>query len=131
MLSLLLVLNFCGPLADPNGHCDIRLYPPPRLLKVQGTPGDASSAIGNEVRIWRALSGDTMELDGQVVRLRGVSCPDPETADGRAAKALLNTFLRGGYIECALRSVDGETLGDCAKEGRDIATGMRDSGYCE
>ena len=131
MFPLLLVINLCGPLADPNGHCDVRLHPAPRLLKIQDTPDGSGSAIGNEVRVWRALSGDMMELDGRVVRLRGVTCPDAATADGRAAKALLNTFLRGGYIECALREDAHGLLGDCTKDGRDIARGMLASGYCE
>ncbi|MEQ8899213.1 MAG: hypothetical protein RID23_19190 [Roseovarius sp.] len=76
---------------------------------------------------WAAVSGDEMVLDGEAYRLSGVSCPDPETEEGRAAKALLNTFLRGGYIEC--RVAGGRA--SCSKEGRDIATGLIRSGYCE
>lgn len=77
--------------------------------------------------VWAAVSGDEVILDGETYRLSGVSCPDPGTEDGRAAKALLNTFLRGGYIECR---VDGGRA-SCSKEGNDIATGLIRSGYCE
>lgn len=77
--------------------------------------------------VWAAVSGDEVRLDGETYRLSGVACPDPETEAGRAAKALLNTFLRGGYIECR---VEGDRA-SCSKEGRDFATGLIRSGYCE
>lgn len=89
-------------------------------------PG-AGMAQGSGPTVWAAVSGDAVRLDGENYRLSGVSCPDPETEAGRAAKALLNTFLRGGYIECR---VDGGRA-SCSKEGRDIATGLIRSGYCE
>lgn len=95
------------------------------LLLAMPSTGMAQEAA--EPPIWAAVSGDELSLDGETYRLSGVSCPDPDTEDGRAAKALLNTFLRGGYIECR---VDGG-LASCSKEGRDIATGMIRSGYCE
>lgn len=90
----------------------------------------AAPAIDNQPRIWRALSGDTLELDGKTYRLRGVTCPDPSTEAGRAAKALLNTFLRDGRIRCRVSDGAEENLATCTKEGRDMATGMLDSGYC-
>lgn len=77
--------------------------------------------------VWAAVSGDEVVLEGETYRLSGVSCPDPDTQEGRAAKALLNTFLRGGYIEC--RVAGGRA--SCTKEGNDIATGLIRSGYCE
>lgn len=90
----------------------------------------ASRAIENEPRIWRALSGDRLELDGTIFRLHGVRCPDLDEEAGRDAKALLNTFLRGGDIACRVwRTSDGPQA-QCAKEGRDIATGMVRSGLC-
>lgn len=94
----------------------------PALAAESGAP-----AVDNAPRIWRAISGDTLELDGKTYRLRGVDCPEPETSVGRQAKALLNTFLRGGYISC---EVSGKTA-SCRKEGRDMASGMVESGLCE
>ncbi|KZY48168.1 hypothetical protein A3731_28465 [Roseovarius sp. HI0049] len=87
----------------------------------------AAGMAQSEAPVWAAVSGDEVVLDGETYRLSGVSCPDPATETGRAAKALLNTFLRGGYIECR---VEGGRA-SCSKEGRDIATGLIRSGYCE
>jgi len=71
-----------------------------------------------------------MELDGKVVHLRGVTCPSPDAEEGRAAKAMLNTFLRGGEVECRVTIWLHGRRATCTKEGREIATGMRQSGYC-
>lgn len=81
----------------------------------------SASAEANQPRIWIALSGDRLELDGQRARLRGVRCARPDTDEGRAAKALLNTFLRAGHVRCALRG----GLADCTVNGRDINAEMR------
>ena len=88
---------------------------------------NTAPADDNTARVWSAVSGDEVMLDGETYRLSGVTCPEPDTEDGRAAKALLNTFLRGGYIAC--RVEDGRA--SCSKEGNDIATGLIRSGYCE
>lgn len=84
-------------------------------------------AEDNAARVWAAVSGDEVVLDGETYRLSGVSCPGPDTEDGRAAKALLNTFLRGGYVACRIE--DGRA--SCSKEGNDIAAGLIRSGYCD
>lgn len=86
----------------------------------------AAPAADNAPRVWRALSGDRLELDGATYRLGGVTCPAPETGAGRAAKALLNTFLRNGYVVC--RAADGQAV--CQKDGRDFAEGLIASGHC-
>ena len=113
-----------GPLPVTSGE-DVVSFPP-SLLRSESS--SSASAIDNQPRIWRALSGDTMELDGRTFRLAGVTCPDPDTEDGRTAKALLNTFLRSGRIAC--RVTDTEQV-SCTKEDRDFATGMLASGLCE
>lgn len=77
-------------------------------------------------RVWRALSGDRVVLDGTEYRLSGVDCPAPETDAGRAAKALLNTYLRGGYLVCDVD--DGRAA--CRRDGRDVAEGLIESGHC-
>lgn len=90
----------------------------------------APRAIENEPRIWRALSGDMLELDGTIYRLHGVRCPDMGEKDGRDAKALLNTFLRGGEIACRVWQSPEGPHATCNKEGRDVATGLIKSGLC-
>lgn len=123
LLSLLFVCAFPEYLGD---LCDQYLRPAPRELKIEGSDRPPSSAIDKVPRVWRALSGDRVELDGKAYSLRGVVCPDPSSDQGRRAKALLNTFLRGGTITCR---IEGEEA-TCRKEGRDMATGMIASGLC-
>ena len=91
----------------------------------------APRAIENEPRIWQALSGEMVELDGVIYRLHGVRCPDMAVKEGRDAKALLNTFLRGGKIECRVWQTPQGPHATCAKEGRDVATGLIRSGLCQ
>ena len=55
----------------------------------------SAPARDNIPRVWRAISGDKVELDGETYRLHGVVCPAPDTDNGRQAKALLNTFMGG------------------------------------
>lgn len=99
----------------------------PSTAHAAETEAISAPAIGNQPRLWRALTGDRLELDGEVMRLKGVRCPDASTDDGRAAKALLNTFLRGGYVTCR---ADGDAA-TCRKNGQEVADGMLASGYCE
>ncbi|WP_135503941.1 hypothetical protein [Roseovarius aestuariivivens] len=123
LLSLLFVCAFPDYFGD---LCDLYLRPAPRELKIEGSDRPPSSAIDRQPRVWRALSGDRVELDGTAYDLKGVVCPDPGGAEGRRAKALLNTFLRGGSITCR---IEGNTA-TCRKEGRDMATGLIASGLC-
>lgn len=123
LLSLLFVCAFPEDLGD---LCDLYLRPPPRELKIEGSNRPPSPAIDKQPRVWRALAGDRVELDGTAYDLHGVVCPDPSSDKGRRAKALLNTFLRGGTITCRIEG-DAAT---CRKEGRDMATGMIASGLC-
>jgi len=97
----------------------------PLLAHAQSDP--FAPAKNNEPRIWSALSGELMLLEGELVWLRGVVCPSVKTDTGRRAKALLNTFLRGGNITC---HVHPGGMADCTKEGRDFASGMARSGLC-
>lgn len=126
MQALLFLAFACAFPEDLGDLCDQYLRPPPRELKIEGSQHPPSSAIDKVPRVWRALSGDRVELDGVAYDLRGVVCPDPASEQGRRAKALLNTFLRGGTITCR---VEGDSA-TCRKEGRDMATGMIESGLC-
>lgn len=91
----------------------------------------AAPARDNVPRMWRALSGDRVELDQRVFDLHGVTCPAPDTDRGRQAKALLNTFLLGtkhaGGITCTRFGADGV---DCRRNGRLASALMIDSGLC-
>lgn len=90
----------------------------------------AAPARDNVPRIWRALAGDRMELDGRSFALRGVACPAPETENGRRAKALLNTYLSGTRHARRISCTIGEETADCTRAGRRASQVMLASGLC-
>lgn len=89
------------------------------------------AAIGGSL----ALSGDTIQLGGEIFALNDISCPDPSTERGRAAKALANTFLKmDGTMTCDITFEFGGRTGDCTARShigiRNLSEVMRASGYC-
>ena len=83
-----------------------------------------------KARDWQALSGELMQLDGLLVRLDGVTCPDPKTDTGREAMELLDRLLHSGTISCRITPSDGQSLGDCLSDTREFAQEMTQSGLC-
>ncbi|MDK3074047.1 hypothetical protein QO034_13075 [Sedimentitalea sp. JM2-8] len=83
------------------------------------TDGSAS-AKSNRPRIWSALSGDRIELDGVQFALDGVTCPPADTPEGRDAKALLNTFLRAGHVRCTIAGTVTAQTAVCTVNGHNI-----------
>lgn len=78
-----------------------------------------------------ALSGDRIIINDTEMWFQDLTCPPPETEAGRDAKALMNTFLRVGDIDCLMTRTTGQPWrGACTAEGKDIAEGMRKSGLC-
>ncbi len=96
-------------------------------LPVAATANPASSAIQNQPRIWSALSGNRMQIDGYELRLRGVTCAAPATDAGRNAKALLNTFLRAGHVRCR---VTDDAQATCTVNGQSINEQMQRQPGC-
>ena len=79
----------------------------------------------------RAISGMELIVDGKRFYLKGLRCPDPETPEGRQAKALLNTMLRSDDVDCHLSRLLGEPwFGTCVIGGRDPAEMLRKAGLC-
>ncbi|NHQ75937.1 hypothetical protein HAT86_15925 [Roseovarius gahaiensis] len=67
---------------------------------------------------WQALDGDTLNLNGRIMSIHGVSCPPTSLAAGLRAKRLANTFLRGGVVVCVTSlERNGREDVDCAKRG--------------
>ena len=96
----------------------------------------SAPARDNAPRIWQAISGERVELDGQSFYLRGVSCPATTSADGRRAKALLNTFLRGtkynqGIACTAFTGSDGRRSVDCIRKQRRASDLLIASSLCQ
>jgi hypothetical protein len=79
----------------------------------------ATSAYGKPKDMtWMALQGDTLNLNGRIMRVHGVSCPPSSQPAGLYAKRLANTFLRGGLVVCVTsRTKNGRETVDCAKQG--------------
>lgn len=92
----------------------------------------SAPARDNIPRIWRALSGDRVELDGKAFDLHGVTCPAAHSDSGRKAKALLNIFLRGTKHSPGITCTpfgDGRAV-ECKRAKQTAAALMIDSGLC-
>lgn len=94
-------------------------------------PDPNAPARDGKPRIWRALTGDLMELDGKVLALEGVACEPVVTKDGRRAKALLNTFLRAGHVRCEITTQSNPPRARCAVNGRDLTQSMQTAPGCQ
>ena len=83
------------------------------------------------------VGGDTLRLDGRVVRLSGVEAPDRgdtcrNGADcGGAATAELARLVRDRRVECRLSGHDrlGRPYGDCVANGVDLSSAIVASGW--
>lgn len=108
-------------------------------------PSDSSHqvTISNEISgSAAALTGDTMRVDGTLVRLTGIEAPASaqpcHRANGRrwncasTARSGLNKIVRGRKVTCTSSGRDGGgwTLARCAIDGtKDIATELVRKGY--
>lgn len=83
------------------------------------------------------IDGDTLRLDGQVIRLRGVEAPDRGDQClggmdcGGAATTALAGLVRGRRVECLLRDHDGagRPYADCNASGTDLSRAIVASGW--
>ena len=89
-----------------------------------------ASAIDGKVRVWRAISGNEIELDGVRALLTGVTCETPNSEKGRAAKALVNRMLKAGFVTCEVTQERSVLMAKCNVNGRDVAESLREAGYC-
>lgn len=95
---------------------------------------DHLAAEANEVAV---VGGDTLRLDGQVVRLRGIEAPVRGDvcrggADcGGAATSVLAGLVRDRRIECRLTGRDGagRALAACDANGTDLSRAVVASGW--
>ena len=82
----------------------------------------AAGATPLEGPVTHVRDGDTIEVNGIAVRLRGVNCDEWDTPRGRKATEQMIQLTRGKAAICTL---NGERSGDrfvgwCAVDGRDL-----------
>ncbi|MFA5957214.1 thermonuclease family protein [Hyphomicrobium sp.] len=115
------------------------------VLDISTGAPDASHqvTISNEISgSAAALTGDTMRVDGALVRLAGIEAPESTQpcyrTNGRrwncasTARSGLNTIVRGQKVTCTPSGQDdsGRTLAHCLiGGGKDIATELVQAGY--
>jgi hypothetical protein len=87
--------------------------------------GSATFRLGEA----RAISGHEIEIKGRRILMRDYRCADPATKKGRRAKALMNQFLRTN-ITCIAVSQDGQIVGDCWANAKNVTDSMVTSGLC-
>lgn len=93
--------------------------------------------VGAEAHNIAVIDGDTLRLDGHVVRLRGVEAPDRGDRClggmdcGGAATTALAGLVRGRRVECALKDHDavGRPYADCNASGTDLSRAIVASGW--
>jgi endonuclease YncB( thermonuclease family) len=98
-------------------------------------PGpDRFTAEPNQVAV---IGGDTLRLEGQVIRLRGVEAPDRgdrcrgELDCGGAATSALAGLVRDRRVECHLtgRDAAGRPFAACEANGTDLSRAIVASGW--
>ncbi|MGJ8594393.1 hypothetical protein [Sulfitobacter sp.] len=79
----------------------------------------------------RAFSGHEIEFGETRFTLRGVTCPDPTTEDGKRAKALANTFLRmRGVMGCETSNGSGDCVHRSPSGVRNLSEVMLKTKLC-
>lgn len=103
------------------------------LAPAASLPGPSGRAI--------VIDGDTIDIDGQHIRLEGIDAPEHAQTCGRkwfgtwscgaAATRALDALVRGRRVACDNEGYDkyGRILGLCTVDGRDINAEMVRSGY--
>lgn len=103
------------------------------LAPAASLPGPSGRAI--------VIDGDTIDIDGQHIRLEGIDAPEHAQTCGRkwfgtwscgaAAMRALEALVRGRRVACDNEGYDtyGRILGLCTVDGRDINAEMVRSGY--
>ena len=107
----------------------------PSNLFGRAAPGpERVAADPNQVAV---IGGDTLRLEGHVIRLRGVEAPDRgdrcrgELDCGGAATSVLAGLVRDRRVECRLDGSDkaGRPYAACEANGTDLSRAIVASGW--
>ena len=83
----------------------------------------------------KAINGHTIELDGDLMIVEGIICPNVDTPEGMDAKRLANTYVHGRNVTCEIMSNFGAAWrGDCklkSNNGNTLSQMLLDSGLCQ
>ena len=83
----------------------------------------------------KAINGHTIELDGDLMIVEGIVCPNVDTSEGMDAKRLANTYVHGRNVTCEVISNFGAAWrGECKlkSNSENTLSQMRlDSGLCK
>jgi len=89
----------------------------------------------------KAISGDTLSIDGGQIRLMGIEAPELDQIClnryespfdcGTVAKAALEALVKGQKVECTVagHDRDGNSQGECRVNGADIGGAMVARGW--
>jgi endonuclease YncB( thermonuclease family) len=99
-------------------------------------PPPPAHVAANADRI-AVIDGETLLVDGLVIRLRGITAPDrgdrclPSMDCGEAASAAMAALVRDRRLECDLSGHDGagRPLASCAANGSDLSHAIVASGW--
>lgn len=86
-----------------------------------------------EGHVTRVRDGDTIEISGRAVRLKGLTCDERGTALGETARREIQNIVAGQTLSCALTGEDSydRAVGRCSlSDGRDIGAILITRGVC-
>ena len=96
---------------------------PTLLLALLASPALAEATV---------VTGETLRLDGETWRLKGVHCPEPDEPGGETAALALQELLTRGEVACDLVETDGEGVrsGWCRAGDVELNDALVGGGVC-
>jgi len=79
----------------------------------------------------RVIDGDTLQIQGQSIRLEGIDAPERRWRAGEIATKLLEAFINFDEVSCFTVDTDryGRRIGECSVRGKDLGFYMLRNGW--
>jgi micrococcal nuclease len=89
------------------------------ILLLLTAPAAAAERLAGTARV---VDGDTLDVAGVRVRLKGVAAPERREKSGEEARAFVAGLAEGRTVVCELTGerIRGRRVGHCYRDGRDI-----------